>query len=104
MTPSRQLTLLPDPPTHGFDDFWSLCPKKADKDSARRAFDKVIRARRATLPQLCEAMARYAEERDGKDPQFTKYPASWLNAGSWKNDSGPSYEGGSYRDVLEEIR
>lgn len=103
LAPSTQLTMLPPAPVMGFESFWQLCPKKVDKLDAKKAFDAAIRARKVTLTELCEGMARYAAIRAGKDPQFTKGPAAWIRAGKWM-DEAQAHEGGSYRDVLDEIR
>jgi hypothetical protein len=36
--------------------------------------------------ELLAATARYAEWTNDKDPQFIKYPATWLNADSYLNE------------------
>lgn len=68
----------------GFDDFWTNYPKKADKQRAKKAWRT---ARRAGVPaeRLIDRAAAYARERAGEDPQFTKNPATWLNAGAYDN-------------------
>ncbi|OKO71893.1 hypothetical protein AC630_31760 [Bradyrhizobium sp. AS23.2] len=32
---------------------------------------------------------RYAAERTGQDPKFTKHPATWLNGECWKDEPEP---------------
>lgn len=68
----------------GFDEFWSAAPRKTGKDDAIRAYAKA--RRNVDARTLIEAMGRYAEERRGQDPQYTKHPATWLNKGCWKDE------------------
>jgi hypothetical protein len=66
-----------------FDEFYAEYPRKRDPEAARRAWIKALR--KATADEIIAGARRYAEERRGQDPQFTKHPATWLNAGSWAN-------------------
>lgn len=74
-----------------FEEFYSVYPRKKEPDAARRAWDK---ATKKTTPAMIVAGARrFADERAGEDPRYTPYPASWLNAGGWKDEPdvrGPS--------------
>lgn len=69
----------------GFDAFIDAYPRKDDKEDARRAYGRVIRNGLATPEQLLAAAKRYAAERAGQDPKFTKHAATWLNKGSFNN-------------------
>ena len=44
---------------------------------------------------------RYAAQRDGEDPQFTKHPATWLNGKCWTDE--PPHNGGRPRNYLDSI-
>ena len=78
----RGKPLSPSP--DGFEEFWAATPRKTGKDDALRAY---VKARKNTDARtLIEAMGRYAEERRGQDPQYTKHPATWLNKGCWKDE------------------
>jgi helix-turn-helix protein len=68
----------------GFDDFWRIYPRKDDKPKARKAFKAA--SKKIDTAALIAGAERYAAERAGQDPQFTKYPATWLNAESWNNE------------------
>lgn len=68
-------------PQDGFDEFWDSCPKQTGKGDARRAYAKALK--KTDRETILSAMRRYAAERDGEDPQFTKTPAPWLNAERW---------------------
>lgn len=70
-----------------FDDFWAAYPKRRDLAPARKAWVKAIA--KATPDDIIAATKRYADERRGKDPEYTKYPATWLNKESWKDEPQP---------------
>lgn len=67
-----------------FEAWWPHYPKKVDKGQARKAFKAALK--KVDLDTLTEAADTYAAwiEREGKQ-QFTKYPATWLNAEAWAN-------------------
>jgi len=79
LTISRKVALYGE-----FDAWWNHYPKKVDKVDAFKAFAKA--RKKASLDQLIEGARRYAEERRDADPQYTRGPARWLNAGSWENE------------------
>ena len=67
-----------------FDRWWEVCPHKVGKDDARKAFDRIIRDRRATLDELIGGMERYRRDKP-TDRQWCN-PATWLNRGSWSDE------------------
>jgi DNA-binding Lrp family transcriptional regulator len=89
----------PQRPDSGFEAWWALYPLKRGKPAARKAFEKVIRDRRATFDQLIEGATAYAAERAGQDPHKTKYPQGWLNDERWADERLPALvaEGGDLR-------
>jgi uncharacterized protein YdaU (DUF1376 family) len=64
-----------------FEDFWSICPRKTAKGSARKAWMKSIKL--APPETIIQAMESYAKSMAGKDPQYIAHPATWLNAERW---------------------
>jgi hypothetical protein len=74
---------------NGFETFWRVYPRKVDKASARKAFDRAVKARKATAGELAAGAAQYALERSGQDPKFTKHPATWINGECWRNEPEP---------------
>lgn len=69
-----------------FDEFWKAYPKKADKQTAKRAWVKAVRL---VDPQvMIDAALRYRNDPNREDA-FTKNAATWLNAGAWENDPLP---------------
>jgi hypothetical protein len=71
-----------------FEEFWRCYPKRAGKDAARRAYEKIIRNGSATVAELLAGAKRYTAERAGQDQKYTKHPSGWLNDGRWRDDAG----------------
>lgn len=71
------------------EEFWPAYPRKDDKGRARKAFLSVMKSKKATVDELVNGAMRYAAEREGEDPKFTKQPATWLNAEAWLNAAPP---------------
>lgn len=69
----------------GFEAFWTAFPRKRDKADALKAWRSAIRTKRATAAQLILGAETYARERAGQDITKTKYPATWINKGSFDN-------------------
>jgi len=71
------------------EEFWPFYPRRVSKGTARKVYERVLKSKGATAEELKLGAMRYAMERAGQDPNFTKYPATWLNAESWKDESSP---------------
>ena len=69
-----------------FDEFWNAYPRKLDKGKAFRAFRSALK--RATFEDILAGVIAYRND-PKRNPDFTKYPASWLNADSWENAAAP---------------
>lgn len=96
--PGGELALIPDTRparlpaakigTDGDPDwceFWAAYPKKVSKGDARRAWVKAIQA--GTDPAvIVKGAAMYAQARAQEDPQYTVFPATWLNRERWTDD------------------
>lgn len=72
-----------------FDEFWNSYPRKLDKAKAFRAFKSAIK--RATFEDILAGVIAYRND-PTRNPDFTKYPATWLNNDSWENTIQPSPE------------
>ncbi|MGE8127863.1 helix-turn-helix domain-containing protein [Methylobacterium sp. NPDC080182] len=78
------------PPTPSpFDEWWETYPRRDGKIAARKAFDRVLKNRQATVEELIAGAQRYATARAGQDPKFTKVPTTWLNGGHWADEPAP---------------
>ena len=68
-----------------FGAFWSNYPKKRDREEAKKAW--ICAIERGVEPKhMVDAAQAYARDRAGKDPQYTKYPANWLNKGCYDDE------------------
>jgi hypothetical protein len=85
-----------------FDEFWEAYPRKADKAKAQKAFDKALEI--SELKDIITGTVRYRDDPNRLD-QFTKYPATWLNAESWNNGPLPDdNRAKKEREVIEQDR
>ncbi len=86
---------LPIEPTHknlpnrdslsaSFAEWWSVYPRRVAKGKAWTAYQRA--AKGAHPDSLLAGAQRYAAEREGQDPQFTKHPATWLNGACWLDE------------------
>lgn len=71
-----------------FAEFWRRYPLRKAKGAARTAFTKALK--RAPAERILAGAEAYANDPD-RDPDFTKHPATWLNAGCW--DDEPAQRG-----------
>lgn len=69
-----------------FTEFWNRYPRHVAKHAADRAFAKVIKSGKASVAEVLAGVDRYAAERQGQDPKFTKHPSTWLNGGCWADE------------------
>lgn len=69
-----------------FQEFWKEYPRKLDKGKAERAFKSALT--RSTFEDILAGVIQYADD-PNRNPDFTKYPATWLNADSWENGPLP---------------
>lgn len=69
--------------------FWPAYPRKVDKKDALKAFMKARSV--APLVTIMAGLRVYVLEVQGKEAQFVRHAARWLNAESWTN--GPAAPG-----------
>lgn len=69
------------------ETFWPAYPRKVEKQDALKAF---IKARAKTsLETIMAGVRAYAAEVAGKEPQFIRHAAKFLNSASWENAAEP---------------
>jgi hypothetical protein len=81
--------MLPPPSPAGFDDWYSIYPRKKEPQAAKKAFAKVLASSLIALPALMEKTSAFAATwaaRPKEDRKFIPYPASWLNAGGYDDE------------------
>lgn len=71
-----------------FGEFWDAYPRKTDKRRAWSAWQAALK-RGAEPSAIVKAALGYAGHRVGADPQYTKHPATWLNAASYDDERAP---------------
>lgn len=90
----------PNPLQSQFAEFYSAYPRKVDPKKAEKAY----RTARKTVSheQIMAGLAGYVAETRGEPIKFVKHPASWLNAGSWENQSPSRPVDPQYSDEMWE--
>ena len=68
----------------GFDDFWTIYPRKVGKGAARKAWKTALK--KAPKETILDGLATYQATRRGEDPSYTAHPATWLNAERWDDE------------------
>ena len=71
-----------------FARFWSAYPKHAGKLDAEKAFKAALKTTDAET--IIAGAERYAGERAGQEPRYTKHPGTWLRAGCWGDEPARS--------------
>lgn len=74
----------PKPDADPFYLFWQAYPRHVGKLAAEKAFAKA--RKHASADAIIAGARRYAAERAGQDPAYTKHPATWLNGGCWSDE------------------
>lgn len=71
-----------------FDTFWKAYPKKMSKPDAIKAFNK-LKVTDELLQRMLSAISiqRQSEGWLKKNGQFIPYPATWLSAARWEDES-----------------
>ena len=72
--------------TSSFDEFWSVYPRKVGKQDAAKVYARCLKI--ATPEQILAGAKRYADD-PNRLAQYTAHPATWLNRGSWEDESLP---------------
>lgn len=78
------------------DVFWAAYPRKTEKLSAMKKLATIRKSGIVTFADLMDGVRRYAAA--GTEPQYTKHPTTWLNAGCW-SDEIQSGGGNGYRSA-----
>ena len=82
-------TLNTDFPKDAFERFYEAYPRKQQRKSAQKAFEKVRKTGEVKFADLLAGIAKIPIG----EPKFIPYPASWLNAGAWADEISPKPNG-----------
>lgn len=74
--------------TADFTIFWQTYPKRVGKGQAEKAY-ATARRKGASASEILAGAMRYAQARDGQDPQYTRHPATWINGQGWNDEPSP---------------
>lgn len=87
-----------------FEDFYRVYPRREAPADAEVAWTKAIEDVGADPQTVIDAAISYAMARKGKDPTYTKLPATWLNKRCWEDEATPAYNARSngYQPYLED--
>jgi len=89
--------------TEGFDEFWTVYPRRVQKRRAEAAW--LAARRRGIDPELLIKSAhRFAESKANEDLRFVPHPATWLNSGAYDDEPEPPPLATTDRRVLEAQR
>lgn len=71
-----------------FDEFWDAYDKKRGRKKAEQKWRLALRKRGVTADLLITAALGYInwQRSEGKHPEFTKDPATWLNGEHWTDE------------------
>jgi hypothetical protein len=69
-----------------FEEWWCQYPKRVSKGAARKAYQRIIKSKQATVEQLKLGAMRYAASVTSHDFKFIKHPATWLNGECWADE------------------
>jgi hypothetical protein len=72
--------------TPGFDEFWTIYPRKVGKKAAQKAWIKAIQDKPDIMAIIAAARRYAADPRRITDPQYTAHPATWLNQGRYDDE------------------
>lgn len=92
--PPQQLFDLPaslkppkaTPDDQGFAQWYDAYPRRVGRGQAEKAYRRALKLQGVTRELLLEAATQYAAERQGKEKEFTPYPATWLNGQRWADE------------------
>jgi hypothetical protein len=73
-------------PQNGFEEFWRAYPRKEGSGYARDEYVGILKSKKATAAELLAGAERYAQERNGQDPKFTKHAKTWLKGECWLDE------------------
>lgn len=71
-----------------WERFWRLYPRKKDKGTAERAWNKALRGG-TPVQTILDGLEFYVLDCRGREAKYIKYPATWLNARGWQDEPDP---------------
>ncbi|QPA25461.1 hypothetical protein IR196_05030 [Brucella anthropi] len=69
--------------------FWPIYPRRVGKGQALKAFRSA--RKQAELETILAGVRRYAEQRRGENPEYTRHASTWLNGQSWLDEADQKF-------------
>jgi Helix-turn-helix domain len=90
----------------GFRKWYAAYPRHESPAAAFKAYLRVLKQRRATEDELLAGAKCYQAwcERIGREAQFIKCPATWLNGDCWHDQLGEPAKAGGDPSATAELR
>src|SRR6266540_3173316 len=84
LAPSRSKTDSPE----RFEEFWETYSHKVGRKKSETAYRSALKKPGVTADLLINAASQYVGwvKAEGKHPQYTKHPATWLNGEHWTDE------------------
>jgi len=76
----------PKAPEADFETWWKQYPRHVAKGAAEKVYKRIVASGKASVADLMAGALRYAAEREGQEPQFTKHPSTWLSGACWADE------------------
>ena len=75
-------------PPDRFDEFWDTYDHKVGRKKAETAYRTALKKPGITPDLLIASAAAYIDwqKRDGKHPEYTKHPTTWLHGEHWRDE------------------
>lgn len=87
-TDATDATSASEKEVNGFNDWWDTYDHKVGRKKAESAYRSALKKAGVTEDLLIAAAASYVAwvRSEGKHPQFTKHPSTWLNGEHWRDE------------------
>lgn len=69
--------------------FWPIYPRRVGRGQALKAFRSA--RKQAELETILAGVRRYAEQRRGENPEYTRHASTWLNGQSWLDEADQKF-------------
>jgi len=83
------VSIKPDFEAEFEQQFWPAYPRRVGKGQALKAFRAA--RKQAELETILAGVRRYAEQRRGENPEYTRHASTWLNGQSWLDEADPKF-------------
>ena len=82
-----------------FLEFWQVYPRKKNKETARRAWEK-LKPNADLTAEIIKAVyaANKSSDWTKENGRFIPYPATWLNAHGWEDEIKPQRTNSQFRE------